>query len=540
MAQGRRGRRKRFNGHGKRTKPTPSSTPELTEPSASPPPRAPAWMMEPPLRAADDGSWLILDRFVHLTRRRRLGVVGGDATTSSLAVDCAGRQIRASLRIADPPAVSRVYLHRPDTPQIDGLISDPAAIAAHRNSILFRMSVPFSDPTWWLDTTSFPVEYLVYSCSSSSTSSLAPPPSSLTALPPCLDGGETDPLLDELLQPYRLQQQRIMFNEDMGILCHGDNGEEFTVADLTYRYRQEVDLCLLHHPPPDGIPWRWSVNRLQIPPEMNINLRSWRTDVVVPIGRSLCWVDYYQGMLLIDVVEDHQQLHYIGLPAQALKSHRPYIDPGAPDPFRRICVTVAGIIKLVCIFIEHPPPTDFTIITWTLVDINKGAWIKDVDAIMGADEFFGLCDSAKSCLPWVRPSFPVVSLVDPDVICFLLKEKDHNISWMVEVNMRNKVLLSSALYIKEEEEGPPSEKDRRNTFFGHSFIPTKFTSYLSNDAITSRKLSERMQKDKEEETLQKDKEERAMQRAKERRAMQKAKEERAMQKLISQIEGVRY
>ncbi|CAO2180011.1 unnamed protein product [Urochloa humidicola] len=531
MAQGRRSRRKRSNGRGERTKPTSSSTPELTEPSASPPSRAPASMVEPPPPPADDCSWLILDRFVHISRRRR-GVVDGDATASSLAEDCAGRQVRASLRIAGPPAVSRLYLHRPDTPHIDGLIAEPVAIAAHRNSILFRMAVPFEDPTWWPDTTSFPVEYLVYTCSSSSSPSL-------TALPPCFDGGETDPLLDKLLQPYRLLQQRVMFDEDMGILCHGDNGE-FTVADLTYRYRQEVDLCLLHHPPPAGIPLRWSVNRLRIPPETKINLCSWRTDVVISISRSLCWVDYYQGMLLIDVLQDHQQLHYIRLPAQALKSRRLYIDPGAPDPFRRVCVTDAGIIKLVCIFTEDTPTADFTIITWTLVDINKGTWTKDVDTIMGAYEFFGLCDAARSCLPWVRPSFPVVSLVDPDVICFLLKEKDRNLSWMVEVNMRNKVLLSSALYIKEEEEeGPPSEKERRNTFFGHSFIPTKFASYLSKEAITSRKLSEMMQKDKEEETMQKDKEERAMQRDKERKAMQKAKEERAMQKLISQIEDVR-
>jgi hypothetical protein len=91
--------------------------------------------MELILPATGDASWLILDRFVHLSRRRR-GVVQGDATASSLAEDCTGGQTRASLRIADPPAVSRLYLHWPGRPRIDG-ISDPAAITAHRNSILF-------------------------------------------------------------------------------------------------------------------------------------------------------------------------------------------------------------------------------------------------------------------------------------------------------------------------------------------------------------------------------------------------------------------
>jgi hypothetical protein len=227
---------------------------------------------------------------------------------------------------------------------------------------------------------------------------------------------------------------------------------------------------------------------------MKIDLYLWWTDVVVPIGRSLCWVDYYQGILLVDVLADsqsspiQQQLHYVRLPSQALKYRRLYIDPGTPDPFRRVCITDAGIIKLVCILTKYAPPDDeLTIITWTLVDINQGIWSKDVDTIVGADKFFELCNAAKSCLPRVLPSFPVVSLVDPDVMCFLLKEKDRNLSWMVDVNMRNKILHSSAIYIneeEEEEEGPPDEKDRRNTFFDHSFIPTKFSSYLAEDAIT--------------------------------------------------------
>jgi hypothetical protein len=194
---------------------------------------------------------------------------------------------------------------------------------------------------------------------------------------------------------------------------------------------------------------------------MKVDLCSWRTDVVVPIGKSLCWVDYYQGILFIDVLADsqsspiQQQLHYVRLPSQALKYRRLYIDLGALDPFRRVCVTDAGIIKLVCICTKYPPSDEeFTIITWTLRDINRGSWTKDVDTIVGADEFFRICNAGnKSCLPQVRPSFPVVSLVDPDVICFLLKEEDRNLAWMVEVNMRNKVLLSSAIYINEEEEG---------------------------------------------------------------------------------------
>ncbi|RLN23981.1 hypothetical protein C2845_PM07G38060 [Panicum miliaceum] len=273
-------------------------------------------------------------------------------------------------------------------PQIRGL-SDPDAIAAHRNSILFRMTVPFEDPMYWHDIFSFPVDYMVYSCSSSSTSS----PPSLTMLPLCFHGGITDPELDDFFRPYRRQQQRIMFNEEMGILCHGDNGE-FNVAHFAHCHRQ-IQLCLLHHPPPTGIPTGWNLSTLQLPPDTKIDLYSWRTDVVViPTDRCLCWVDYYQGMLLVDVLADtpdQQRLHSIRLPAQALKSRRIYNDAGDPDPFRCVSVTDDGSIKLVSIFDKDPPsPPDFTIITWTLVDIKKGSWRKDVDTIMGADEFFGL------------------------------------------------------------------------------------------------------------------------------------------------------
>ena len=45
----------------------------------------------------------------------------------------------------------------------------------------------------------------------------------------------------------------------------------------------------------------WSVKKVNNPPNMKIGAYSWRTDVIVPIGRRLCWVDNYHGMLLVDV-----------------------------------------------------------------------------------------------------------------------------------------------------------------------------------------------------------------------------------------------
>nr|CAB3492285.1 unnamed protein product [Digitaria exilis]CAB3492314.1 unnamed protein product [Digitaria exilis]CAB3502774.1 unnamed protein product [Digitaria exilis] len=59
-------------------------------------------------------------------------------------------------------------------------------------------------------------------------------------------------------------------------------------------------------------------------------------------------------------------------------------------------------------------------------------------------EFFGLlCDGARSRLPRVKPSYPLASLVHLDAIVFLLKEDWHTF-WLVEVDMKNKVVRSSA------------------------------------------------------------------------------------------------
>ncbi|KAL6639248.1 hypothetical protein ACP70R_022978 [Stipagrostis hirtigluma subsp. patula] len=430
-------------------------------------------------------SWLILDRVGHRCRWHD-EIVQGDATLSTTTSDCVGRPIRASVRVADAPAVSRLYLHcsgRRGIQSIAGLV-EPAVIAAHRNSILFQASVPFKDPASWKYASCFPIDYFVYSCSSSS-------PPSLTRLPPFLrEDPSTQPDFENVCQPYRWERQRLMLDQEMGLLCHGDDGE-FTVADITHRFYWGFELCLLHHPPSgSGTPMQWMVKKLLIPPEMGPNLSLWRTDTVVPISGRLCWVDYYQGLLLINVVlldsetsSDQQELHYIPLPSEALQWGRVYIDAFSTDPFRCVCVTDADIIKLVCI-ITDDSPSAFTITTWTLVDICPGKWEKDIDNTMEASEFWSLCDA--QCLPQVIPSLPVVSMVDPDVICFLLKE-DRHISWMIEVNMKNKVLQTSALYISEEdedEEGYSSKKTHRNSFDCHYFLPSKFSSYLSKDAIT--------------------------------------------------------
>lgn len=236
---------------------------------------------------------------------------------------------------------------------------------------------------------------------------------------------------------------------------------------------------------------QWVVKKLQIPDSTeapNLFCDSWDTDVVIPYGDSLCWVDFYLGLFFVTVHGDlTKKPHYVPMPA-ALDARRLYIDSGCPDPARRVFVTDSGMIKLICVSdpagrsvhsCHHP---NFKITTWNLTN-NK--W--EVEATMQASEFWAALDSDKR-LPLLRPEFPTMSMVDHDVVYFVLND-GHNICWLIEVNLKKKELGAVTLYIEEEEEEKqaeevtPSWAVRRTFFLGNSFIPSQFTMYLDKHAF---------------------------------------------------------
>nr|TKW02702.1 hypothetical protein SEVIR_8G257800v2 [Setaria viridis] len=439
--------------------------------------------MRKPSETTRPPSWVILDSFIH--RSSGDAEARGDGTASETSYTCIGRLIRASLRLAtgaDLPAVSRLHLHWPGRLELRGL-REPRVIAAHGHAILFKAIVPFDDPmSCTADTHRFPVDFFVYSAFSS--------PPALHRLPACFVGGDAD----FYFKPYRRRQQRAVFEEEMGILCHGGDSE-FTVVEFT-NFGRDGELCLLHHrgsAKKDIEPEEWMIKKVTFP--QGPSAHHWVTDAVVPVDeRFLCWVDNYQGVLVLDVVlaanDDESsspgpvQLRYIPLPEEALQSDRLDPDGECPDSARCVCATAAGTIKLVCIervssdlTVRRKESSDFTVRSWTLHDINQGRWHEGED--MKAAEFWRL-HSGEMSLPWVvKPEYPLVSLVDPNAVCFLLKE-DHYTYWIIEVDMRNKVLKSFARYRnEEEEEGCAGKRVRRNVFDGHSFIPSEISAYLS-------------------------------------------------------------
>ncbi|KAF0888924.1 hypothetical protein E2562_020146 [Oryza meyeriana var. granulata] len=282
-------------------------------------------------------------------------------------------------------------------------------------------------------------------------------------------------------KPYRLQQQRFMLDENIGFLYH-DAGE-FMVVDITTCMDNSVELCILNHhaSPGSGKEMdepQWRVKRLQMHPASirmmgGRKLGYWENDVVLPLhNRYLCRL--LQGHYL-------QYFSYIPLPEEAMHGHR--IDEYEPDPARCVSVSGTGLIRLICIDnaigSKRKTRPAFTIKSWSLVDIHKSRWVHNF--AMEADEFCNLCAGFQR-LPHVTPIFPLVSLVDPHAISFLLEDNGNDLYWMIVVDMRKKSLLSPpALYInrEEEEEGFCSDRCKPwKPFDGHYFIPSCFSCYL--------------------------------------------------------------
>uniref|UniRef100_A0A0E0B0J3 DUF1618 domain-containing protein n=1 Tax=Oryza glumipatula TaxID=40148 RepID=A0A0E0B0J3_9ORYZ len=457
--------------------------------------------------------WMILDRIVHCWSDDGDGVVGGDddPTASEVAYTCSGHPIRVSLRVADPPAVSRLYVHRgPGWPRVYDM-GDAEAIAAHRGSILLSARVPFAD----LGTVTpgqFPVDYFVYTAGEG----LRRP--SLTRLPPCFIGGFSSP------------EQRVMVEQNVGFFCHGgDNNAagDFTVADINmHKGGRAVELCVLnhyHHAPdcPQQQPqWKVDILEMQQQPNQNENhhLRGWWTDAVLPLHDSyLACVDCYHGIILIDV-KNQLYFNYIPLPVEAMNGRR--VDKYSPDPARSASINSAGNITVVCIADDNAAAGGRNnnssagsafIESWSLVDIHKSRWV--LDFTMEAGKFWDICSAANQpLLPHAPPAFPLVSMANPFAISFLLYDKANNflledkgngLYWMIEVDMRNQALLSPAtLYISEEEEelfinGKEEEQERccderyppMKYFHGHNFIPSWLPSYLKGGDTTSWELS---------------------------------------------------
>lgn len=195
-------------------------------------------------------------------------------------------------------------------------------------------------------------------------------------------------------------------------------------------------------------------------------LWDWSADAVVPFGRYLCWVDYFQGVILLcDMFNDSPKLWYLALPAKLPGMYHRGFGRSLVDMFMTVGVNEeSGVMKFVCVVggngrmigSEYIPESGFIADSWTLERIVKDEMIWKKGVVVRSDDL--LLSEAFAKLPPMPLQFPHVSLNDPNIIYFVMANQGHAMdgieydnTWLIAIDMPNKTSKSSFQYIQREE-----------------------------------------------------------------------------------------
>uniref|UniRef100_A0A0D9XPN1 DUF1618 domain-containing protein n=1 Tax=Leersia perrieri TaxID=77586 RepID=A0A0D9XPN1_9ORYZ len=159
---------------------------------------------------------------------------------------------------------------------------------------------------------------------------------------------------------------------------------------------------------------------------------------------------------------------------------------------RTVCVTDGGdTLKFVDIFARcccgGPGVTTcdhssraFVINTWTL-RMTDMTWV--MDAIVAATELWSL--NTYVGLPHKKPTYPVVSIDDSHIICFLVWIDDESycpdLFWKIMLDTRSKSLLSVIRYEHSRQQRRPCWMP----FPGNTYLPSKIFDHLISDVTCS-------------------------------------------------------
>ncbi|GJN28685.1 hypothetical protein PR202_gb16842 [Eleusine coracana subsp. coracana] len=224
--------------------------------------------------------WVMLEPFADVETTGSYSTA--NPNTLVVARTSAGHPIGVSLRIASPPAQSRVCIHFPRGS--DPVNYENQVIAAHGDSVLIRVALEQDYDTLR--------DYFVYNAGDAAADS--PQPASLSLLPPCY---------------------RYLVKDSTGILRRSE--DELVVARLEIvRPNDEtpkehvVEMLLLRN-----CKW-WLLRWPRIIDDLGADeLRWWRSSTVIPVGdHMLCWVCKHQGLFFCNVFDENLVLRYVRLP----------------------------------------------------------------------------------------------------------------------------------------------------------------------------------------------------------------------------------
>ncbi|CAN6247533.1 unnamed protein product [Urochloa humidicola] len=387
-----------------------------------------------------------------------------------------GADFQVAFSLADPPLISRLYVHVPTFPEDEFPV---AMVATHRQLALFRVGTMMRSLVLVQD-------FFVYNAASDD------PASSLVALPPC-----TEPDMDYSRRDGSLPLPRpasavprLLTVRSMGLLCRGgeEQEEDFAVAELqVYKHSESkafadiylflksagkwesIRLPILHGGDDSGDAWQ---------------LCLWQTDTVVPVGdRWLCWVDYDRGILFYDVFG--ATVSFLRLPLDK------FIDDDCRSPacwwlYRGVSAIDYGrALKFVEVarddgigYAALKPGASFTITCHTLT-LGTMVWSKDWTTT--SDELWSA--NSPDRLPRNILLFPQLNLDRPHVVHFLISDYEYVMkkTWLVAIDMSTRAVVSFSQYTNGWDEVVGSEgayltEDRSDC--PRPFLPCEFPKYV--------------------------------------------------------------
>ncbi|KAF0895795.1 hypothetical protein E2562_016528 [Oryza meyeriana var. granulata] len=368
--------------------------------------------------------WVLLDKVKQCEE--------SDGKTTAASLTSSGYFIRVSLRLAPPPALSRLCLE--SSVSQDEIKIFTRVLAAHGDSILLNVSASdrrFSENGG----ASLSRDYFVYNAGDAAGNPFVPP--SLLLLPPLYSSVLHEEPEDEAV----LVGDVVLPIEATALLRLGD--EELVVAVLHLLYVPRGQ-------PPEAILWvlryggwqtKWRLPVLHDEEKREeLYYWYWDTDKVIPVGDGLlCWVDLYRGIIFSDVSVETPELRFV-------------------EVFRGCCS--AGATD--CTRSRHA----FTITTWTLrMDGDMATW--ETDFVLGSDELWAF-DGYHDGIPRVMPAYPVLTMDDddPDAIVFKLEDETSSVTWLVETDTRKKTLRHAT-------------RHDGGFYNGHNVTPSEVSNYFN-------------------------------------------------------------
>ncbi|TVU41725.1 hypothetical protein EJB05_15270, partial [Eragrostis curvula] len=280
-------------------------------------------------------------------------------------------------------------------------------------------------------------------------------------------------------RPWEEEKKRrrsLMTAKSMGILCQGgsDQEEEFAVVEMMLfkpsRFEVYADIFLLRSSSTsssaDELPQlggEWTSMRVPIhvinrKADDTWQLCLWQTDTVIPFGNKyLCWVDYYRGILFLDVFggEDPTAtptVSFLRFPLDAFPDT--HIRSHACSWLYRCVTAIDGnTLKFVDVARDDGVGygalklgAGFTVTCHTLHvgsgrDNNNMVWSQDCTFTSG--ELWSANPPER--LPRCVLMFPQVDVDWPHVVHFVVSEFKYVMKkiWVVSVDMRTKTVESS-------------------------------------------------------------------------------------------------